>query len=101
MTDAPEKPDPPSIPLDAASAISFAAGTLDVLATVIASLTGRGLVSPDLFKADMQRLIDLWSGKGNVSRAGPPALMLEKLNTMSEHLETVAHVKPADPGARH
>ena len=74
--------DPLEIPTDLTSVVHFALGTLDCMRTLCAELVSLGVVPPDSFQADFQRLADFWAQKGNAIRREPAAYLVDALKNI-------------------
>jgi hypothetical protein len=79
--------EPMQLPTDFESVLAFSLGTLDVVRTLCAELIiGLGIIPPDSFQIDIQRLADFWAQKGNPIRREPAAYLIGALKTI-EHLK--------------
>jgi hypothetical protein len=79
-----------AVPTDFESVLHFSLGMLDAMRTLCAEMIGLGLVPPDAFQSDFQRLADHWARQGNAVRREPAAYLLRAL----EKMERVARTAP-------
>jgi hypothetical protein len=74
--------EPMLIPTDFESVLQYTLGTIDVVRTLCAVLIGQGVVLPDTFQDDFQRMADHWAKQGDVIRREPSASLVRALKDM-------------------
>jgi hypothetical protein len=85
------------IPADPVEGIYFALGVLDAVCLVAATLIGRGILEPDAFQDGVRKRRELWTEKGNPSRAAAAKVFGERLKEIERaKLKTNTHLVVLD-----